>query len=352
MQKQGFAEKLLLWYEENHRPLPWRDTRDPYKIWLSEIILQQTRVDQGLPYYQKFISRYPSVKKLADAPEADVLRTWQGLGYYSRARNLLKCARIIVSEYQGFFPSGYHDLLRLPGVGPYTAAAIASFAFEEPVAVLDGNVFRFTARFFGIDTDITTTQAGREFREILSELLPAKHSSRFNQALMEFGALVCTPKKPECATCVFNVPCFARQNKKQNILPVKKKAKPSTNLYFNYLAIRQGGHLWMALRDSPGIWQGLYELLLIEGEEKSIHLPTGPVMSALQPHIVRLDFDEEHLHILSHRNIHARFYTLVINDVKLLPEPLRQKGRFYTKEEVGRLPKPILIDKYLRSRFF
>ena len=225
MGKRYFSDKLVKWYLDNKRSLPWRDTNDPYKIWLSEVILQQTRVIQGLPYYQQFVETYPSVKDLAAAPEQEVLRLWQGLGYYTRARNLHKCAKVLATQYECAFPKTYEALQKLPGIGQYTAAAIASFAFNQAVAVVDGNVFRVLSRLFGIDSAINSPEGKYQFTELANHLLSKKDPALHNQAVMEFGALCCTPSNPKCSECPFNRSCLAYNNDLTSLVPVKVKSK-------------------------------------------------------------------------------------------------------------------------------
>ncbi|WP_375579469.1 A/G-specific adenine glycosylase [Marivirga tractuosa] len=232
---QSFSNSLINWYKNNKRDLPWRNTTDPYKIWLSEIILQQTRVNQGLPYYNKFVSQYPKVLDLAKAPEDEVMRLWQGLGYYSRARNLHECAKSVVKDYNSEFPKAYNELLKLKGVGKYTAAAIASFAFEQAVPVVDGNVFRVLARYFDVSDDISQPKTFTKFFNIAKELIPDDYAASFNQAMMELGATICTPKKPDCENCPLSQECEARIHHKQSELPVKMKKIKIKNRYLYYL---------------------------------------------------------------------------------------------------------------------
>ena len=237
-----FTENLLRWYPLNRRDLPWRETRNPYIIWLSEIILQQTRVAQGLPYFNAFVNKFPTVVDLANAPEEEILRTWQGLGYYSRARNLHACARAIVNERNGQFPDNYKDLLHLKGVGPYTAAAIASFAYKEQIAVVDGNVYRVLARFFGLDVDISSHQGKKDFGQLANKLIPKHSPDQYNQAIMEFGALQCVPKKPNCEQCPISSECYAFQNGLVETLPVNEKKVKVKSRYFLYYHIQIEGH--------------------------------------------------------------------------------------------------------------
>jgi len=267
-----FANTLINWYLTNKRDLPWRHTLDPYAIWLSEIILQQTRVAQGLPYYEAFLQTFPSVKDLAAADEQQVLRLWQGLGYYSRARNLHETAKKITVELNGIFPPDYTGLLKLKGVGDYTAAAIASFAYNESVPVVDGNVFRVLARYFGVEEDIAKPSARTVFRDIAKRHLPQEDAATFNQAIMEFGALQCIPGKPDCDNCPLRSGCVALATGKVSELPIKNKKTRITERHFHYLVpIGTDGKTIVRPRTSPGIWRNLYEFPLYEGESGADH---------------------------------------------------------------------------------
>lgn len=259
-----FTYKLLKWYEVNKRDLPWRNISDPYLIWVSEVILQQTRVNQGLPYYLRFIEKFQTVSDLAHVPEDEVLKIWQGLGYYSRARNMHAAAKQVCAELDGIFPSSYQKLLSLKGIGPYTAAAIASICNNEPVPAVDGNAYRVLSRYFGIDTPINTTKAHNEFTLLASQLLPQGQSGTFNQALMEFGALWCVPSSPNCAACVFSESCLAYRSALVNQLPVKNKLKVRKTRFFVYLHIECNNKVLLTRRAGKDIWHGLYEFPLIE----------------------------------------------------------------------------------------
>ena len=347
MDKRCFSEKIVEWYHENKRGLPWRDTKDPYYIWLSEIILQQTRVNQGLPYYLRFIEKYPNVHLLAAAAEDEVLRLWQGLGYYSRARNLHKCAKTVVELHSGVFPKDYKELLSLPGVGEYTAAAIASFAFREPVAVVDGNVFRVLSRVFGIDTPINSPQGKNEFRQLANELIDHKAPDLHNQALMEFGATCCTPVAPDCAHCVLQDRCFAFAKSLQGVLPVKTKSKPSKNRYFYYLVFQQGDSLLMKKRTGKDIWLGLYDFPLLEYRKPV----TGKLLTQdLEKAGYKLSsantitMSDTYKHVLTHQNIFCKFVLLKPRGKTKLGKPETQ---FYTFSQISALPKPILINRFL-----
>lgn len=263
-----FSNLLIKWYLENKRDLPWRKTDNPYFIWLSEIMLQQTRVAQGTPYFHSFTTAFPTVFDLAAASEEQVLKLWQGLGYYSRARNLHKTAQFVADELLGKFPDNYNDLLKLKGIGEYTAAAIASFAHNEPVPVVDGNVFRVLSRYFDVETDIASASAKKEFAALAFELMPKDKPALFNQAIMEFGALQCVPKNPNCGNCIFNTSCAALQKKKVDQLPVKSKKLKVRNRYFNYLVVADEiENTIIQKRTAKGIWHNLYEFPLIETEK-------------------------------------------------------------------------------------
>jgi len=263
----GFSNYLIQWYLQNKRELPWRNSQNPYEIWLSEIILQQTRVAQGLPYFESFLAHFPTVFDLAKASEEQVLKLWQGLGYYSRARNLHQTAKIIAFEKEGQFPKTYNELLELKGIGSYTAAAIASFAYDEAVPVVDGNVFRVLSRYFNVESDISSSKAKNEFTALAKEVMDSKQPALFNQAIMEFGALQCVPKNPDCSVCVFNTSCAALQMKKVQSLPLKLKKTKIAKRFFNYLVFQDANNNSVVnKRTSTGIWHNLYEFPLIETE--------------------------------------------------------------------------------------
>ncbi|GAC1591135.1 MAG: A/G-specific adenine glycosylase [Hymenobacter sp.] len=344
------AAALLAWYPRHRRDLPWRHTRDPYAIWLSEVILQQTRVAQGLPYYETFVTAYPTVQALAAAPEAEVLRHWQGLGYYSRARNMHRTAQQVVQEYAGHFPNQYAELLKLRGVGPYTAAAIASFAFDEAVAVLDGNVYRVLARIFGLHSDIAAPSSRREFQAVADQHLPAAAPADFNQAIMEFGALQCTPVKPDCLFCPLQSHCWAFQHGQVALLPVKSKAKVSRTRYFHYFVLHHGAHTYLRERREKDIWQGLYDFAMTETTVPE--LPPAELLRHLDALGAALDTSlvaepsTAYRHVLSHQKLEARFHPMPL--ARPLPEAtLRDLGlRAYSNAEIEALPKPKLIANY------
>jgi A/G-specific adenine glycosylase len=346
MDSRYFTKMVVRWYEKNKRDLPWRETKDPYRIWLSEIILQQTRVNQGLPYYLKFVEAFPSVFDLANAPEQKVLRLWQGLGYYTRARNLHKCAKEVVAHFDGKFPKTFDGLKTLPGIGDYTAAAIASISFGQSVAVVDGNVFRVLARIFGIDTPINTPEGKRIFSTIANELVSKKNPDVHNQAMMEFGARLCTPRNPGCEICPFQRNCFAFKNSLQHQLPVKLQLKKARKRYFYYFVVQKGKSLLMKKREEKDIWHGLYDFVLVETKR-----PVDP-LKILADHESLKEFRKGKLsvvssvykHILSHQLIYSRF-------IQLTPPQnisLNRSGlKFHSLKNVAELPKPVLISKFL-----
>src|SRR5262245_24307425 len=265
--KPDFTKKLLTWNKSsNKRQMPWKGEKDPYKIWLSEIILQQTRVEQGLEYYKKFIAKFPTVHDLAKAPEQQVFKLWEGLGYYTRCKNLVATAKVISKEKGGKFPNTYEDIKALKGIGPYTAAAISSFAFNLPYAVVDGNVFRVLARVFGVSTPIDSTAGKKYFTQLADDLLDKKQPGTYNQAIMDFGAVICKPEAPLCNQCPFNKTCYAYLNKKISELPVKEKKISIRKRWFYYFIIGNKDQSAIVQRTAKDIWQELYEYPLIETE--------------------------------------------------------------------------------------
>ena len=339
-----FSETIIGWYNKNKRELPWRNTVNPYKIWISEIILQQTKVVQGLPYYNRFIACFPTVADLANATEDEVLNLWQGLGYYSRARNLHFTAKKIRDEYDSVFPSDFDSIKELKGVGDYTASAISSFCFKLPHAVLDGNVSRVLSRFFAIDTAIDSSEGKKLFKNLSQELLDTKNPDTHNQAIMEFGALMCTPKSPDCDNCPLNNSCQSYQTELVSILPFKSKKLKVINKYFNYLIITSNGNTFIQKR-KEGIWQSLYQFPLIEGDcnvdEIQKKEPWKELFSGKEYDIISIS--KQIKHKLSHRLIHAIFVHINLVDFK---------SKNYMKikwEELDNYPFPTLIDKYIKS---
>lgn len=346
---QRFSSEIVRWYQQNPRDLPWRETQDPYKIWLSEIILQQTRVVQGMPYYYAFINTYPTVKDLALAPEEEVLRLWQGLGYYSRARNLHFCAKTIWFDLEGNFPSTYTELLKLKGVGTYTASAIASFAFGECKAVVDGNVFRVLARYYGIETDIASGKGKKEFETLANTIIPKDNPAEFNQAMMDFGARLCTPKNPSCDLCPISSSCFAFNHNMVSDLPVKINKTKVRERYFHYYIIRCGTK-WVWKKRGPGdIWEGLYDFPLAETEAldgmNNFTMPLGVAGEIIK-------FPKTYRHILSHQKLNAVFSTVEIDEKNLrnLEEWCEQKSfTLIDKDKIEYLAKPKLIVNFLND---
>ena len=349
MDTPAFTENIFAWYFENKRNLPWRETSDPYKIWLSEIILQQTRIQQGLPYYNKFVEKFPSIFNLAKASEQEVLRTWQGLGYYSRARNLLKCANEVVSRFNGIFPNNYNELLKLPGIGPYTAAAIASIAFNEKVPAIDGNVYRILSRLFNISLDISSGKGKKAFQEIAESIMPENDPGIFNQALMEFGAIQCIPQNPSCVTCCFHTYCLARINGLQGVRPVKLNKPKKTIRNFHYFVYRYEDRIYMNKRSEGDIWQGLYDFHLVESNNNMVQEPAGWAYDRKQHTVNMVDIT----HKLTHQTILARFYAINLNNKQDYRKIIRLgPGKFYSIDEMINLPKPVLIEKFLKANIF
>lgn len=352
MKKNKIAFELLNWYNKNKRDLPWRQYQDPYKIWLSEVILQQTRVEQGTPYFLDFVSKYPMVYDLAKAPVDDVLRTWQGLGYYSRARNLHKCAQIVVDKYKGIFPSERNELMKLPGIGPYTSAAIASLAFGKKEAVVDGNVIRVITRLFGIEADISERKTLKLVTSIADDLIPNSNPDLFNQAIMEFGALHCTPNSPQCATCIFLGICESQKNEIQDKIPFKSRKTKKRVRYFNYLCIQFQGKYLMRKREKKDIWNGLFEFFLLE-TESGLDFDQLPFPKDQNLMISKGNVHQEsgmYKHLLSHQTIMCKFYEIEMPK-KLEFNPMNWDDfQLYSKEEIEELPKSILINRYLEEK--
>lgn len=312
---KNFSRKLIEWYKENGRDLPWRRTQNPYLIWVSEIILQQTRVAQGYDYYQSFVRRFPDVFALAAADEDEVMKYWQGLGYYSRARNLHAAAKSMAEA--GGFPETYAEVRALKGVGEYTAAAICSFAYGMPYAVVDGNVYRVISRWLGVDTPIDSTEGKKLFARLADELLDRERPSLYNQAIMDFGALLCTPASPGCLFCPLGDSCVARQKGMAGSLPVKQHKAKMVNRYFNYIYVRTGAHTFISKRTGNDIWKNLYELPLIETDrewtEEEFYASSQfrEMLAQGEEPMVRL-VQKGVKHVLSHRVIYANFYEVVL----------------------------------------
>jgi A/G-specific adenine glycosylase len=356
----AFSKKLLLWNQQhNRRQMPWKGEKDPYKIWLSEIILQQTRVEQGLSYYNNFITTFSTIHKLANATDEKVMKLWEGLGYYSRCRNLLVTARYISTELKGKFPATYDDIKALKGIGPYTAAAISSFAYNLPYAVLDGNVFRVLARVFGIATAIDSTEGKKYFTALANELLPARTTGSdgdkkiyalYNQAIMDFGAVVCKPAAPLCTTCVFKKTCIAFNNNNVNELPVKEKKINIKKRWFYYLVIEYKNKVAIQQRTAKDIWQGLYEFSLIE-TEKETTIKTILQQAEKKGLLTKKNYElvvasSLYKQQLSHQLIAGQFIKIILNK-----KPLADKSFLWVdKKKLKQFAFPQFINQYLKGK--
>lgn len=350
-----FSDKIIKWYLANKRNLPWRVTKNPYKIWLSEIILQQTRIDQGTSYYLKFVEKYPNINSLATANEQEVLKLWQGLGYYSRARNLLKTANIIVNDYSSIFPSNYKEIISLPGIGEYTAAAISSISFNEAHAVIDGNVIRVLSRVFGIQNPAALK---KDIKEKANKLIDKSDPGNYNQAVMEFGALYCKPQNPDCFNCIFQKDCFAFKNQMVDKLPLKNNPVKQKKRYFHYLVLKiaKENEFYTLLNRRSGndIWRNMYDFPMIEKDKK---IATSKMKLELKNEFYPgVDFNltstEEFKHILTHQLIFARFYVLKINDktkADRLIENLQDKFTKIPIDSFHDYPVPRLIEKVINE---
>ena len=354
MKELAFTKTILAWYDQNKRDLPWRNTHDPYVIWISEVILQQTRVGQGLDYFLRFIERFPTVTALARSDEQDVLKVWQGLGYYTRARNLHAAARDIVFNNGGVFPDSYDKLIKLKGIGPYTAAAIASIAFNLPCPVVDGNVLRFFSRYFGISIPIDSSAGRKKIYDKAVLLIDHQRPGTFNQAIMEFGALQCTPGKPDCESCPLKESCLAFLQGKAELLPVKRTLTRQRNRYLHYLVVisedwQKNKHVYLRKREEKDVWMNLYDFPLIETDHDLTEeeLMSSEVTQHILKNKIRL-IHKSHLvkHILSHQVIFARFYIFV------------QTGKRNAKlhymliplEEIHNYPVPRLIEQFIHTK--
>ncbi len=344
-----FSDKILDWYSKNKRNLPWRGSRDPYKIWLSEIILQQTRVAQGTPYYLKFVAAFPKVTDLAKAEEETVLKLWQGLGYYSRARNLHTAAKTVVNDYGGAFPTAYKELLKLKGVGDYTASAIASICYDERQAVVDGNVYRVLSRYFGISSPINSTEGVKYFKGLAQELLHKNNVRDYNQGIMEFGAMQCTPKNPGCSSCPLGETCIALKENSIDILPVKLKKTKVRTRYFNYLVPiyrdeKGVSYTLIKQRKGKGIWQNLWEFPLLESEQninlKNIEDDYGEIIKGAESVHISIYNEDAVVHKLSHQHLHTKFWILEMNNVH---------ESFIPVTELDKYPVPVLISTFINA---
>ncbi len=344
--KKYFTKTLLNWNkEDNKRIMPWKAEKDPYKIWLSEIILQQTRVEQGLDYYKRFLVAYPDVKQLAKAPEEKVFKLWEGLGYYTRCKNLIATARFIVKENKGKFPDQYEKILALKGIGPYTAAAIASFAFKLPYAVVDGNVFRVLSRFFGISKAINSSEGKKLFTTLAAELLDNDEPGIYNQAIMDFGAVICKPKNPLCKTCPLKNKCTANLQGMVDKLPVKENNKARRSRWFYYLMVEYNGKIYVRKRGAKDIWENLYEFILLETTKVNSvkRIKEAPLFKQIfnKDNIEIISISKTYLQHLTHQTIQGRF--IHIKTKKAMP--IVYEAVSYKK--LAKLPFPKFITRYL-----
>ena len=341
----NFARAILNWYMVNKRDLPWRNTNDPYSVWLSEIILQQTRIAQGLPYYLKFINKYPTINSLARANENDILILWQGLGYYSRARNLLKTAKFIVDECNGKFPSTYTELIKLKGIGEYTASAISSICFNERRAVLDGNVYRVISRFYGIDVPVNNHFGKKFYMDYAQKLAPKKSCGDYNQGIMDFGSLICKPKSPLCDKCILEKDCIASNMKNINYFPVKLKKNVPKITHFNYLVLLDSDHMIWMNKIKNGIWKNLFQFPMIESKKElnKTQVLSNEIFKSIAP-ISNSDIilfnSSPIIHKLSHKTIYAKFWILPVE---------HSNSNSIKFSDVNKYPVPRLIEKFLEK---
>ena len=344
----NFTSQIDNWYCKNKRDLPWRKNKDPYSVWLSEIILQQTQIQQGLPYYTKFMQKYPDVFSLANAKEQDILKLWEGLGYYSRARNLHKTAKIIVNDFKGVFPRTYLYLLKLPGVGKYTASAISSICYEEKQAVLDGNVFRLLSRYFDIDIPINSTLGIKSFEKLSNKLLPNSNIGDYNQGLMDFGSIICKPKLAKCDICILQNGCRAHSKKTIYSLPVKNTNKKVLSKHYNFLIfIDTDNKTKIEQRDDKGIWQKLYQFPLIETDEelKIKQFNQNPEILKMLPksnYEVELINLKAEIHNLSHRKLFIKYWKIKSDNLSTNLTPIKNLGNY---------PFPIVLSRFIKSYF-
>jgi len=350
--KKYFTTQLTAWHNTaNNRSLPWKNEKDPYKIWLSEVILQQTRALQGLPYYLNFIESFPTVADMAAAKDEQAFRLWQGLGYYNRCKNMLASARYIAKDLGGVFPGSYEGLLQLKGIGPYTAAAIASFAYGLPHAVVDGNVYRVLARYFGIDTPFDTTTGKKEFSTLAQQLLDCKNSAAYNQAIMDLGAIVCTPRNPLCGECPLQKKCIAYHHDLTGILPVRSKKQSVRKRYFHYLLLKWKDTIWIQKRTNSDIWENLHEPYLIETPEP---LEPGELLQHKQFKKENFIYDSlifsgKSSQRLTHQIIEARFYSINLTKKPKISNP---NGVWISKKELEKTAFPKTVVSFLENNLY
>lgn len=345
--KKTFTNTLLRWNAmENIRQMPWKGERDPYKIWISEIILQQTRVNQGIDYYNRFIRHFPNIKKLALAPEKEIYKSWEGLGYYTRCKNLIETAKFIYKNLNGKFPEKYEDILSLKGIGSYTASAIASFAYNQPYAVLDGNVFRVLSRFFGKEIPINTTEGKKFYSDLSQFLLDKKKPAEYNQAIMDFGAVICKPLLPLCSQCPFKNDCVAFLDNRVSLLPVNTKVITQKERFFNYIIVEYNQKYYIRKRIEKDIWQNLYEFFLIETKslinEKDIIKHKIFLFHFTEREFEIMNISKRFSQKLTHQTIKGQFFHIKVS------KPLKKCENYLLlpKEEIKMLPFPKLIASY------
>jgi len=344
-QMETVREALKQWFATHKRDLPWRNTHDPYLIWLSEVILQQTRIDQGLPYYQRFIARFPNVYQLAQAEEEEVLNLWQGLGYYNRARNLHHTAQVIANTYQGQFPADFEGLKKLKGIGDYTAAAISSMAFDQPHAVVDGNVYRVLARLFGITHPVNSTKGKKAFQARAEALLERENPGAFNEALMDFGAIQCKAASPKCGICPLQSYCYAFQHNRVETLPVKTKKIKRKTRYFHYVVLSNADGIVLKQRGADDIWQKLFDFPLKEARQgESIN--QKELADWLGVPTDTLQYQKQYKHVLTHQDIIAHFY--LVNKKSL--DFKAENFIFVPWEDFSQYPLPRLIDRFCKEQ--
>lgn len=347
-----FTSAIVKWHTtENYRDLPWKGETDPYKIWLSEVILQQTRALQGLPYYMKFIETYPTVFDMAQANEEDVFRLWQGLGYYNRCKNMLATAKIVVAQYSGCFPDSYEGLLGLKGIGPYTAAAIGSFAYGLPCAVVDGNVYRVLSRYLGIDTPIDSTMGKKVFAEWADKLLDKANSKAWNQAIMDLGATVCTPATPKCGLCPLEAKCASAGTELVRVLPVKEKKVKVRERHFNFVLLLHDGDVWLEKRTAGDIWENLFQPYLIETEVKMEQtvLLSDELFEKYNLEVNKLAYVGATKQRLTHQLLHSRFYVLELSDKIALK---KANGNWYSVKEIKNLAFPQTLVSFFKNNLY
>lgn len=343
----NFQPEIIAWYLNNKRELPWRNTSDAYIIWLSEIILQQTRVEQGLPYFNRFLAAFPTVQDFAAATESEVLKLWEGLGYYSRGRNMLHTARAVMELHGGIFPTAYDTLIQLKGIGDYTAAAISSFAANESRAVLDGNVFRVLARYYGMDTPINSPAGKKVFSALADELVQGQDASIYNQAIMEFGALQCKPKSPLCESCPLRPDCFAYNHQQVHLLPVKLKPGAKRVRHFNYLVAEENGQVLMKQRAAGDIWQQLYDFPLVETSAEHYAVPEEFAQKAAElfgfSPVLRPVINKKH--VLTHQIIYVQFFAL---DNNIPNFNSTTSFKWLSRAAAMEVPKPNVINDFVK----